>query len=102
MVAPKYGPGAARRAATSFFLHERNNRAQIGCCAAQPIAKDASRRKFDIVMSWAIDRVGRSLSDLLDGSCEPEKRKKVTPITDAAVLPLYPSRLDTDLGGGQS
>jgi DNA invertase Pin-like site-specific DNA recombinase len=28
--------------------------------------KDASRRKFDIVMSWAIDRLGRSLSDLLD------------------------------------
>jgi DNA invertase Pin-like site-specific DNA recombinase len=28
--------------------------------------KDASRRKFDIVMAWAIDRVGRSLSDLLD------------------------------------
>ena len=28
--------------------------------------KDASRRKFDIVMAWAIDRLGRSLSDLLD------------------------------------
>src|SRR5437762_4055086 len=28
--------------------------------------KDVSRRKFDIVMAWAIDRVGRSLSDLLD------------------------------------
>ena len=28
--------------------------------------KDASRRKFDIIMSWAIDRLGRSLSDLLD------------------------------------
>jgi len=28
--------------------------------------KDASRRKFDIVMAWAIDRPGRSLSDLLD------------------------------------
>src|SRR5262249_12826166 len=28
--------------------------------------KDASRRKFDVVMVWAIDRVGRSLSDLLD------------------------------------
>jgi DNA invertase Pin-like site-specific DNA recombinase len=27
--------------------------------------KDASRRKFDIVMSWAIDRLGRSLIDLL-------------------------------------
>src|SRR5215471_10862361 len=24
------------------------------------------RRKFDIVMAWAIDRLGRSLSDLLD------------------------------------
>jgi len=28
--------------------------------------KDASPRKFDIVMAWAIDRLGRSLSDLLD------------------------------------
>ena len=28
--------------------------------------KDASRQKFDIVMAWAIDRLGRSLSDLLD------------------------------------
>ena len=27
--------------------------------------KDASRRKFDIVMAWAIDRLGRSLVDLL-------------------------------------
>src|SRR5262245_20441922 len=26
---------------------------------------DASRRKFDILMAWAIDRLGRSLSDLL-------------------------------------
>jgi DNA invertase Pin-like site-specific DNA recombinase len=27
---------------------------------------DASRRKFDVVMSWAIDRLGRSLIELLD------------------------------------
>jgi DNA invertase Pin-like site-specific DNA recombinase len=27
--------------------------------------KDASRRRFDIVMAWAIDRLGRSLLDLL-------------------------------------
>jgi DNA invertase Pin-like site-specific DNA recombinase len=27
--------------------------------------KDASRRKFDVVMAWAIDRLGRSLKDLL-------------------------------------
>ena len=29
------------------------------------LLKDASRRKFDIVMAWAIDRLGRSLIDLL-------------------------------------
>jgi len=29
------------------------------------LLKDASRRKFDVVMAWAIDRVGRSLVDLL-------------------------------------
>jgi DNA invertase Pin-like site-specific DNA recombinase len=28
--------------------------------------KDASRRKFDVVMAWAIDRMGRSLRHLLD------------------------------------
>jgi len=26
--------------------------------------KDAGRKKFDIVMAWAIDRLGRSLIDL--------------------------------------
>jgi DNA invertase Pin-like site-specific DNA recombinase len=29
------------------------------------LLKDASRRKFDVVMAWAIDRIGRSLVDLL-------------------------------------
>ena len=29
------------------------------------VLKDANRRKFDIVMAWAIDRLGRSLIDLL-------------------------------------
>jgi DNA invertase Pin-like site-specific DNA recombinase len=27
--------------------------------------KGASRRKFDIIMAWAIDRLGRSLIDLV-------------------------------------
>ena len=27
---------------------------------------DAKRRKFDVVMAWAIDRMGRSLRDLVD------------------------------------
>jgi DNA invertase Pin-like site-specific DNA recombinase len=28
--------------------------------------KDAQRRKFDVVAAWSIDRLGRSLADLLD------------------------------------
>jgi DNA invertase Pin-like site-specific DNA recombinase len=27
--------------------------------------KAASRRKFDIVMAWSVDRLGRSLQDLI-------------------------------------
>jgi DNA invertase Pin-like site-specific DNA recombinase len=27
--------------------------------------KDAQRRRFDVVMAWAIERIGRSLIDLL-------------------------------------
>jgi DNA invertase Pin-like site-specific DNA recombinase len=33
--------------------------------ALDQMMKDASRREFDVVMSWAVDRLGRSLSDLL-------------------------------------
>jgi DNA invertase Pin-like site-specific DNA recombinase len=29
------------------------------------LLKDANRRRFDVAMAWSIDRVGRSLSDLL-------------------------------------
>ena len=28
--------------------------------------KDAGRAQFDVVMSWAMDRLGRSLADLID------------------------------------
>src|SRR5262249_59896973 len=37
-----------------------------GGLALGAMVKDPSGRKFDIVMAWAIDRLGRSLSDLLD------------------------------------
>lgn len=30
------------------------------------LMKDANRRKFDVVMSWSVDRLGRSLPDLLE------------------------------------
>jgi len=36
------------------------------------LLKDASRRKFDVVMAWAIDRLGRSLIDLLGTIAELE------------------------------
>jgi len=30
------------------------------------LTKDASRARFDVVMAWALDRLGRSLRDLMD------------------------------------
>jgi DNA invertase Pin-like site-specific DNA recombinase len=33
--------------------------------ALDNLLKDATRRKFDVVMAWSIDRLGRSLVDLL-------------------------------------
>jgi DNA invertase Pin-like site-specific DNA recombinase len=29
------------------------------------LLKDATRRQFDIVMAWSVDRLGRSLQDLV-------------------------------------
>jgi len=33
--------------------------------AFDALCKDASRRRFDIVMAWSVDRLGRSLQDLI-------------------------------------
>src|SRR3954469_7822865 len=33
--------------------------------AFDKLCRDASRRKFDIVMAWSVDRLGRSLQDLV-------------------------------------
>jgi DNA invertase Pin-like site-specific DNA recombinase len=33
--------------------------------AFDQLHKDASRRKFDVVMAWSVDRLGRSLKDLI-------------------------------------
>src|SRR5262249_61940935 len=30
------------------------------------LCRDAARREFDIVMAWSVDRLGRSLRDLID------------------------------------
>src|SRR3974390_2701240 len=49
--------------------------------------KDASKRRFDVVMAWAIDRLGRSLIDLL-GTIQ---------LLEASGVDLYlvPQALDT-------
>ena len=36
-----------------------------GRAGLDTMLKDASRRRFDVIMAWAIDRLGRSLTDLL-------------------------------------
>jgi len=33
--------------------------------AFDALAKDAARRRLDIVMAWSVDRLGRSLEDLV-------------------------------------
>jgi len=33
--------------------------------AFDALCRDATRRRFDLVMSWSVDRLGRSLQDLL-------------------------------------
>ena len=37
----------------------------VGRLPGHEMLKDAQRRRFDVVMAWAIDRLGRSLIDLL-------------------------------------
>jgi len=53
--------------------------------------KDASRRKFDVVMGWAVDRLGRSLIDL------PELCRQVT---DAGQVAARPREAVHEAGGG--
>jgi DNA invertase Pin-like site-specific DNA recombinase len=52
-----------------IYLDQAINRAKVGRDkrpGVDRLFKDASRRKFDVVMAWAIDRMGRSLGDLID------------------------------------
>jgi hypothetical protein len=41
----------------------RRPRAATSAPSFDAMHKDASRRKFDIVMAWSVDRLGRSLQD---------------------------------------
>jgi DNA invertase Pin-like site-specific DNA recombinase len=49
----------------AFAEFERSTKDRKQRPGLYKMLNDASRGKFDIVMAWAIDRVGRSLTDLL-------------------------------------
>src|SRR5262250_1552769 len=34
-------------------------------CPFDKLCRDAARREFDVVMAWSVDRLGRSLQDLV-------------------------------------
>ena len=58
------------------------------------LMKDATRRKFDIIMAWSVDRLGRSLQDLVVFLGE----------VHAQGVDLYPDRqgVDTTTPGGKA
>ena len=33
--------------------------------AFNPLCRDATKRQFDVIMAWSVDRLGRSLQDLI-------------------------------------
>jgi DNA invertase Pin-like site-specific DNA recombinase len=55
--------------------------------------KDASRGRFDVVLSWALDRLGRSLVDLLDTLGELEAAN--------VALVLHQQAIDTTTPAGR-
>jgi DNA invertase Pin-like site-specific DNA recombinase len=43
----------------------RNGRGRCACPAFDAMCRDATKRQFDMVMVWSVDRLGRSLKDLV-------------------------------------
>ena len=58
------------------------------------LLKDASRGRFNVVLAWALDRLGRSLLDLLDTLSELE--------TVGVALVLHQQAIDTTTAAGRS
>jgi Resolvase, N terminal domain len=48
---------------------------RIGRPGFDALCKDATRRRFDIVMAWSVDRLGRSLQDLVAFLAEVHEAK---------------------------
>ncbi|MFC3229370.1 recombinase family protein [Marinibaculum pumilum] len=62
--------------------------------ALDRLMKDAARRRFDVVMAWSVDRLGRSLTDLV-GLFEDLKASQVD-------LYLHQQALDTSTPSGKA
>jgi DNA invertase Pin-like site-specific DNA recombinase len=62
--------------------------------AFDALCKDAARRQFDVVMAWSVDRLGRSLKDLIDFLKELHALK--------IDLFLHQQRLDTTTPAGKA
>jgi DNA invertase Pin-like site-specific DNA recombinase len=61
--------------------------------------KGATRREFDVVMVWAVDRLGRSLSHLVNFYRSYMPRRLIYSSTSKASTPQrQPARLSTDDG----
>lgn len=56
--------------------------------------KDATRRRFDVVMAWSVDRLGRSVADLVNGLQELHVAK--------VDLFLHQQAIDTTSPGGRA
>src|SRR5262245_46268408 len=59
-------------------------RSATSALALDGMLKDASGRKFDVVMAWAIDRLGRSLEVISRPAVDPRRGEHV-------VWPLPPA-----------
>ena len=62
--------------------------------AFNALCKDAARRKFDLVMAWSVDRLGRSLQDLMTFLSELHALK--------IDLFLHQQGVDTTTAGGKA
>ena len=60
--------------------------------------KDAQRRNFDVIMAWAIDRLGRSLIDLL-GTIQTLEACAVRPVPRSAVDRHHHAGRQADVSG---
>ena len=49
--------------------------------------KDAARRRFDVVMAWSVDRLGRSLQDLIGFLSELHSLEMTSPCINRASTP---------------